>query len=842
MRGSSSAILISLFVFLSCFAVSNADDLSKEGKFSISWGSESIVPANSYRAEMPESARNIVLQFYELPDTQRRTQLEKAGFRLHRYIGGNAYIARKNKSSAELSSVDDAVGIRAVLNLTPEMKTSRIFKENAELSRRIQAGEVLGFHIRFFPGVTLRKATDILESGGISIKKNSFKPGRSLEIECPWSGITDLLSREEVEWIDPAAPARKLMNKIAARRSNVNYVCKSKKFRNANGKSSTVGVWDGGPIDNHPDLQDRITIIENELDVNYHATHVAGTIAGSGLGDPTAQGMAPAAKIYSYDFQGNVVREMRSAVKKYGVAISSNSWGSVNGWQYYRDPEDESNQYYFWAGDWMFGYYHNEQVMLDNFIRKSDILVVFAAGNDRGDTYIGPHKHEAGDLRVLGGYVDSRSMVEGQPVNEGDGFHEDIHPSDPEYSSVSTWACAKNNLTVGATMKDDVMTGFSGWGPTDDGRVKPDVVTNGYGLNSTYLNGEYRKLSGTSMATPTASGTAALLSDYYYRRHKKRISALSLKNLLIHSARDLGRPGPDYTFGHGIVDGEMGARIIKMAVFNNADLTVSTALPARKHDYDAKMRSLMIEDSLDNKKRHKYYFAVPQGAKELRATLVWHDPGGSKLVNNLDLVAAPNLSEVVKPFILDAGNPEAAAKTGRNKVDNVESIKIKSPKAGSAEIIVIGKKIPEGPQRYSLIVSASDGNRVPATKSEGWIRLDRVFSCKEREQYAENNQFTTGDDFYALAQIFVMGNAVYGGYYGSVGLNWQITNQANELIMNKFSVFEDYGPTPAGEYTWGWMGSYKIPGGLPKGNYTIRSTITMHNGRTVSKSYDIVVN
>ena len=45
------------------------------------------------------------------------------------------------------------------------------------------------------------------------------------------------------------------------------------------------------------------------------------------------------------------------------------------------------------------------------------------------------------------------------------------------------------------------MTGFSGWGPTDDGRIKPDVVANGWLLMSTYAEDPYYAAAlGTSMA------------------------------------------------------------------------------------------------------------------------------------------------------------------------------------------------------------------------------------------------------------------------------------------------------------------------------------------------------
>ena len=66
--------------------------------------------------------------------------------------------------------------------------------------------------------------------------------------------------------------------------------------------------------------------------------------------------------------------------------------------------------------------------------------------------------------------------------------------------------------------EDVVMSSFSCWGPTDDGRIKPDVVADGVGVLSSVSssNTSYSSLSGTSMASPNASGSLLLLQDYMH--------------------------------------------------------------------------------------------------------------------------------------------------------------------------------------------------------------------------------------------------------------------------------------------------------------------------------------
>ncbi len=90
--------------------------------------------------------------------------------------------------------------------------------------------------------------------------------------------------------------------------------------------------------------------------------------------------------------------------------------------------------------------------------------------------------------------------------------------SDGDYDCVAHAAVAKNILSVGAVYdlregysspSNVSMSSFSSWGPTDDGRIKPDIVANGTALYSSISghNASYGSMSGTSMSAPRATGS-----------------------------------------------------------------------------------------------------------------------------------------------------------------------------------------------------------------------------------------------------------------------------------------------------------------------------------------------
>jgi serine protease AprX len=113
----------------------------------------------------------------------------------------------------------------------------------------------------------------------------------------------------------------------------------------------------------------------------------------------------------------------------------------------------------------------------------------------------------------------------------------------PGASTVGSPGCARLVITVGAATDDDSIASFSSRGPTSDGRVKPDLVFPGQGIIAPRAKGtslghlvgeQYVELSGTSMATPHATGASALLLQAF-----PGLTPAQVKDVLMSTAVNL---------------------------------------------------------------------------------------------------------------------------------------------------------------------------------------------------------------------------------------------------------------------------------------------------------------
>ena len=275
---------------------------------------------------------------------------------------------------------------------------------------------------------------------------------------------------------------------------------------------------------------------------------------------------------------------------------------------------------------------------------------------------------------------------------------------------------AKNFLTVGAVNQvltytgpsSVVMSSFSSWGPTDDGRIKPEIVTKGVSVRSTLSTSDTASgiLQGTSMAAPGITGVALLLQQYYNSLYPGFMRAATLKGLIMHSADEAGNyVGPDYEYGWGLVNAERAATIIQAS---------------------QTQASLISELELTNSQTFTRTVSS-SGVNPLLVSISWTDPAAianttnaidpttSYLINDLD-VRVTKGTDVYFPWTLDPAIPyNEPLRNSDNFRDNFEKVQIDNPN-GIYTITVTHKGSLSGAtQKYSLIVSSANGVNLSAT-------------------------------------------------------------------------------------------------------------------------------
>jgi hypothetical protein len=278
--------------------------------------------------------------------------------------------------------------------------------------------------------------------------------------------------------------------------------------------------------------------------------------------------------------------------------------------------------------------------------------------------------------------------------------------------SVGTPANAKSLITAGSVghgPNADAVSTFSSAGPVHDGRLKPTlaaqgefVVSAGSDANPATNNCDTCSLDGTSMASPTTAGLAALAREYYtagfYATGARAPGSgftptgALLKATLLDGAVDPGgtAPSPDFEAGYG--------RILLRSTL------AFTGSPFQLRAYDHRA-------GVTTGSAVTHAFDV-SGGEPFRATLVWSDFPGSlnaavARVNELRLeVIDP--SGIVWFQTLDAstGAPiRTSSPAAPHDTRNVEERMVfDNPQPGRWAVRVRGASVPMGPQPFALLV------------------------------------------------------------------------------------------------------------------------------------------
>ncbi|HAT10189.1 MAG TPA: hypothetical protein DCS97_06285, partial [Planctomycetes bacterium] len=466
-------------------------------------------------------------------------------------------------------------------------------------------------------------------------------------------------------------------NETAAIATGANLVRQNSSFDPAVGGSVSgdglyVNVNDSATIGEHPEFQlpgggSRIVYKETNSTVDDHMTHVTGTVAAWGY-NSSLIGMAPRVWIRSH------IQPSTGDITQHGM-MTPGQLHSVN------NPRTGQPEMKSVLGTSSLGYSSNTRYTTSSAAFDSTLwdypyfTMLFAACN-YGSAY------------------------------ETIGMH---------------WTMPKNVLTIGSTLNivrdgsgnyvsGGDARGASARGPTYDGRIKPDFMTDGSDTLSTSLDGTTATKSGTSMATPAVAGSLVLLIDYVRQRMPGQyLRSATYKALLMNTSDDLGNAGPDYTYGWGAIN------------------VYAAGLALRGHAEQPSQKRV-IEDQLAASQTWSQSY-VSDGSP-LRISLAWLDPAGTaqattdtdrapRLVNDLDLRLIGPGGVEYRPFVMPYATGDgttaafstslyaALATTGDNDVDPCEQIRIAAPAAGAYTLQITheGSLKNNAAQQFSLVVS-----------------------------------------------------------------------------------------------------------------------------------------
>ena len=468
--------------------------------------------------------RNALVQLAKLPTMRELELLKTAGITLVDYVGGNAYYALLDES-LKPPSLGRGNRITSIVALRPEWKLGGALQP---VNGKEAIGAIPDYAragtdgakvvIRYAPNASTPQILKALQELGLRDIEVAA-PFRAVYAEMPLAAASRVTALPWVLAVGLYPPPPTLYNnqgRIIGRASVLGSPA-DLGGRGLKGNGVKIGIWDASIV-HHVDFGERVHVQEYEM-FSDHGTHVAGTVLGAGLLNPDAKGMAPRAEAWTYNFNSqrnglNNQQEMDIARGRYGITLTQNSYG-IDISRYCRYLQN-------------FGYRESDR-NLDILANSHPTLThVFAAGNEQDAC--------SGELVAMYGH--------------------------PGYGSGSTRA--KNAIYVGAVNANGTMTSFSSWGPTDDGRMFPTICAKGAGVLSTVSGNAYSEMDGTSMACPTVTGHAALLSERFAQLNGGReITSSLLRAILANTATDAGRPGPDFQYGYGVMDAERAANALE---------------------------------------------------------------------------------------------------------------------------------------------------------------------------------------------------------------------------------------------------------------------------------------
>ena len=624
-----------------------------------------------------------------------RQAVEACGARILAYIPDHTFLVKLDLQSAgRLLALPQVAWLGRYI---PDYKISPALRD---------ASDIRTCWVKLFAGEDPKPVADAARGRGLDV----LQARRDLMVVRGNPAVVrQLASLPAVEWMEPA-PRPVVLNDRARGIVRAEAIWKEYGLY---GRGQIVAVADTGLSDGdlasvHPDLRGRIraavgiTRPEDWGDEHGHGTHIAGTIAGSGLlsgADPVKRrfegsfaGVAPEAELVIQAVKTGPVwmeelglpdhiGDLLWQAYELGARIHNDSWGD---------------------SDTGYGEYNVHAQQVDEFVwHHPDMLVVFAAGNDGAE--------DPGAGAATSGLIASGTVLAPGTAKNclTVGATENDRPPSENWAGYTqlTWsALGFEAEPVASDYVSDNPAGiaaFSGRGPTQDGRIKPDLVAPGTDIISTrsvragsarywsVYDENYAYLGGTSMACAVVSGAAAVVREYLTDvRGVSSPSAALVKAVLLASGEDIS-PGQ---YGDGQVR-EVGPRPDGAQGWGR--LNLESALSGGRTA--SQLQFVDAGPGLRTGEKWEYRVRVERGAGRLVAALVWSDAPGAPeaaraLVNDLDLLVTDQKGRILR------GN-------GReDHLNNFEVVEVPNAENGVYRLTVSGRNVPFGPQPYALVV------------------------------------------------------------------------------------------------------------------------------------------
>jgi len=589
---------------------------------------EAFLPARNFGDQTYEQARSgnytvLLLQFETLPTTyEQQAPILDAGILLDAYIPDNTYLAR----------VPPGVDLEA-LNVQHYLLFLPAYKLSAALTFTPAAESENGM-------LTLMAYPYSLESPEALFQAliNEGYPevqlaGKGIQVSVSLFGILALAGHPSIMYVE-SAPATPMPESLPGRSQHRANLLSLTPGQGSDGTGVGIAIADDGPL-SHEDFRGRIAQYTS-VNVGNHGDMVAGIACGAGNIDPQAMGAAPGAALHLYPIEG--YPHIEGAPQHYidhGTVVTITS--------YSESP----------AGEYSYSAYSLD----GQAIEQPQLIHVFSAGNNAADA---AHP-QYGNI---------------------------IGPDGARYGNITGGRKAgKAAIAVGNVYDNDEIRFSSSRGPAGDGRIKPDICAFGQGQLSTNINDTYQFGGGTSAAAPGVGGGVATLVQLYRSLHNGQTpDGGLLKAALLNSAEDLGRTGPDYTYGWGRM--HLGRAAGTLQNFRH------------------------FEGVVAHGGQQNHTIAIPPNTKQVRIMTYWTDvPGapmaGKALVNDLDTRITSPSNQVFMPWALSAF-PHAdsllrPAWRGADHLNNMEQVVLDNPAAGNYTLRVNGYLVPQGPQAYHVV-------------------------------------------------------------------------------------------------------------------------------------------